>query len=499
MQKRYVAIWFRYLKTDWYTIRQPELSEIPFVLAAPNHGRMLVTAVNPLAQSQQINPGIVLADARALVPSVKFYEDHADFSTKLLTCIAKWCIRFTPFVAIDLPDGIILDVTGCSHLWGGEKNYLNAIKIRFKKSGYNVRLAMANTIAGAWAAVHYNMIDEIIDPSCHKSSLLNLPIDSLRLPPETVERLHKLGLSSIQNLIEIPRIALRRRFGNELIRKLDQALGVEKEFIDPIVTIEPYEERLPCLEPIITSIGIEIALKRLLGLLSQRLHHEQKGIRSACFKSYRVDNKIETISIGTNRASCDPVHLFKLFEEKISEIDPGLGIELFILSAQKVEDVFSKQERFLEKTSGFQDTNFSNLMDRLTNKIGAGKIHRYLPDEHHWPERSIKLASSVYEKENVEWISDRPRPVILLTNPEPIEVTAPIPDYPPMLFRYKNKLHKIKKADGPERIEREWWLDEGPQRDYYYVEDEQGYRYWLFRSGHYEDQNYKWFLHGFFA
>ena len=84
--------------------------------------------------------------------------------------------------------------------------------------------------------------------------------------------------------------------------------------------------------------------------------------------------------------------------------------------------------------------------------------------------------------------------------PEPIEVTAPIPDYPPMLFRYKGKLHKIIKADGPERIEQEWWLQEGQHRDYYCVEDEEGCRYWLFRSGHYDaEKTYQWFIHGFFA
>jgi protein ImuB len=151
-------------------------------------------------------------------------------------------------------------------------------------------------------------------------------------------------------------------------------------------------------------------------------------------------------------------------------------------------------------------------VDRISNKLGPGLIHRYLPAEHYWPERSYKEAAGLEEKPAGAWPADRPRPIHLLARPERIEVAAPIPDYPPMHFRYKNTLHKIVKADGPERIEPEWWIDgararEGggaidgaPHRDYYIVEDDAGARYWLFRSGHYTgERSSPWFLHGFFA
>ena len=147
---------------------------------------------------------------------------------------------------------------------------------------------------------------------------------------------------------------------------------------------------------------------------------------------------------------------------------------------------------------GLRDERISELLDRLSNKIGAAAIHRYLPNEHYWPERSVKAAASLDEEATTTWKVDRPRPLQLLARPETIEVMAPIPDYPPMNFRYKGKLHTIIKADGPERIEQEWWIEEGQHRDYYYVEDEEGCRYWLFRLGHY-DESYKWFVHGVFV
>jgi protein ImuB len=176
-----------------------------------------------------------------------------------------------------------------------------------------------------------------------------------------------------------------------------------------------------------------------------------------------------------------------------------LGIELFLLEAPVTETLSEEQETLWNISQGSENKVIMNLLDRIGVRVGMDKIHRYLPDEHHWPERSVKLAASLQEKSTVTWRSDLPRPVSLLHQPERIEVTAPIPDYPPMLFRYKGKIHKISKADGPERIEQEWWLQQGLHRDYYCVEDASGARYWIFRLGHYGENNPEWFIHGFFA
>ena len=500
MPKRFVSIWFRYLRTDWFSRRQPDLSGKPFVLASPDHGRMIVTAANALAQKEGIPIGTAVADARAIFPSLQVLDDKPELSTKLLTGIAAWCIRFTPAVAIDLPDGLMLDVSGCAHLWGGEKQYLTEIISRLKHFNYDVSAAMADTIGTAWAIARFGSDYPIIEPGQQMKALLPLPAAALRIDDEIRERLEKLGLRQINNFINMPRTALRRRFGLQLLKRLDQALGHEEEWIEPVQPIETYQERLSCLEPIVTATGIEIALQQLLDTLCKRLQQEEKGLRSSIFKCYRVDGKMESIGIGTNHPSCNSKHLFKLFEIKIATIEPALGIELFVLEAPKVEDRPPLQEKLWNSDDGLDDISLAELLDRIAGKIGAANIHRYVPDEHYWPERSFKPAGSIHEKLQTAWKIERPRPLHLLSKPEPIEVTAPIPDYPPMLFRYKGKPHKIIKADGPERIEQEWWLQQGQHRDYYCVEDEEGCRYWLFRSGHYDAaRSYQWFIHGFFA
>lgn len=499
MPKRFVTIWFRHLKTDWFTRCQPKLATIPFVLAAPDHGRIIITALNALAAAEGIHTGMAVADARAVIPSLQVMDDKPALSTTLLTNLALWCIRFTPVAGIHLPDVIVLDVSGCAHLWGGEAPYLAAINDRFKQFGYDTRTAMANTTGAAWAVAHFGTGYPIIESGGETKALLCLPAAALRLDTETTERLQKLGLQQVQHFINMPRSSLRRRFGKHLLQQLDKALGYEEESIVPVCPVAIYQERLPCLEPIVTATGIEIALTRLLHDLCKRLQQEEKGIRTAIFQCYRIDGKTEKIHIGTNRPSCNSKHLFKLFELKINSIEPALGIELFILEAEKVEELSAVQEA-LWKNTGLDNMALAELLDRIDGKTGTGHIHRYVPDEHYWPERSYKLAANINEPLTTPWRLDRPRPMRLLSNPERIEVTAPIPDYPPMNFRYKGNLHKIVKADGPERIEQEWWLQEGQHRDYYAVEDEEGHRYWLFRSGHYDlSKSYQWFIHGFFA
>jgi protein ImuB len=498
MQKRFVTIWFRYLKTDWFCHRHPELLHLPFVLTDMDHGRMIITAVNPVAYQQGIVAGMVLADARAIVPSLIYLDDIPGLPQKLLRSIAKWCIRFSPIVSIDLPDGIIIEATGCTNLWNGEISYLGSIFNRLKQIGYNVNAAIGDTPGKAWGLAHFSDQQPIIRCEDELNAFLFLPVAALRLEVDTVKRLDKLGLRQIRSILSMPRSVLRRRFGNHLLMRLDQALGRQEEIIQPVQPVEPYSERLPCLEPIVTATGIELALKKLLELLCKRLQQEGKGIRKLIFRGYRIDGNIQAIDIGTNRASSNVNHLFKLFEIKISSIEPALGIELFTLESSKVEDIHSTQEKFWDKACGLENPGLIQLLDRVSNKIGNGHIHRFLPAEHHWPDRSVRIAASLDEKTTIQWRTDRQRPIHLLQNPEPIWATAPIPDYPPMLFRYQNKLHKVKKADGPERIEKEWWIEEGQHRDYYAVEDEEGKRYWIFRSGHYSD-SYQWFIHGFFA
>jgi len=480
------------------TIRRPELKETAVVCAGASHGRMMVIAANHIANKLGIRTGMPLADARALVHELEVFDEKLGRKEKLLEGLARWAIRYTPLSSTD-GDGILLDISGCSHLWGGEEAYLKDIICRLHSSGYTVKAAIADTIGAAWAFSRYGKGREIVQHHQQYTALLSLPPSALRIPAEVNEKLHKLGLNKIERFIKMPRSVLRRRFGEILLQRISQAMGDEPEAFTPVDLIQEFEERLPCLEPIRTATAIEIAIQKLLEKLCQKLKNEGLGIRKAILKGYRIDGKIITSPIGTNRPSDDPSHLLKLFALNISSIAPGMGIELFSLTAEKTEKMQRPQEKIWSAQAGLDSQPLAQLLDRVAGKVGKNAIQRYLPKADYWPERAIIQAKDLQDDTSLSFHNPLNRPIQLLSQPEQIDVTAPIPDYPPMLFIYQGERHSIKKADGPERLERAWWLESGEHRDYYTVEDEKGNRYWIFRSGHYAAENSAWYIHGFFA
>jgi protein ImuB len=501
MSQRYLYLWFRHLSTDQITRRRPALRQIPFVLTVPNHGRKVITAVNVPAQLQGIRIGMFLADAKAILSDLEVQDDNPALTATALHYLALWSVRYTPTVATDSADGLMLDITGCPHLWQGEEPYLYSIINRLKNYGFDVRGTIADTPGAAWAIARYAKYQLIVQPGEHTQVLLSLPPAALRLSLPVLNLMARLGFYCIADLTANPRSALRRRFGEQCLLRLDQAMGRVEEFIEPVQLPEPYSERLPCLEPIVTHTGIEIALARLLDTVCTRLEKEGKGLRAAILKCYRVDDRIIQIQVGTTRPTHRAQHLMKLFAEKIGSIQPDLGIELFILDAPIVEDAAPRQGSLWQSPGGLRDPQLAELLDRVANKFGQKVIERYLPADHHLPEHALQPAANLTDQPASPWPADLSRPFYLLPTPEPIQVTFPTPDYPPMLIQYKNRLLTIKHALGPEQIMDEWWIDKAPYRDYYRVEDQHGTRLWVFRAGPGDDpaNPAQWYLHGIFS
>ncbi len=499
MQKSFVCIWFRYLKTDRTVIRQPALKSQPLVLISPVHGKMVITAANAIAHAQGIDRGISLADARAMIPGLLSLNDQPEKAVRWLNALGGYCNRFSPSVSLSGTDTLFIDATGCSHLWGGDAGYLSAIRNAFDAIGYQVRLAMAGTPGAAWALTRYGKDSTIAAPNRQMDVLLPLPPAALQLDPELVARFDKLGLKTICQLLQIPRPALLRRFGQALLDRVDACSGARIESWEPVFPPVEHQQRLASLEPIITLAGVEIALQTLLEKMIRQLSQEGLGIRQAVFTGFRSRQKPVSIRVGTSQPVQDLRRVFRLFEMKFDRLSLEPGIESFLLEVPRTEPVQHRQEKIWNGSAAADNEALAELIDRISNKFGASRISRFLPAEHHWPERAFRKATSLVEEKTSAWPAVE-RPVLLLPVPEKVEVSAPVPDYPPLLFRHKGVVHEIVSADGPERIEQEWWLQEGIARDYYIVEDKAGQRYWLFRSGHYQPGSRPdWYLHGYFA
>lgn len=373
MQKRFVSIWFRQLLADWQLIRRPELACVPFVFAAPDHGRMLITAVSQLALDAGVEVGMRAADAKAICRGLEVFDDKPGRPANLLRGLGEWCIRYSPIVSVDEfgMDGLLLDVSGCAHLWGGEREYLKEIISRLKGKGYTVRLAIADTPGAAWAVSHFGKLTPLIPAGRQTDALLSLEPEALRLEEVVLSKLRKLGFYQIKSFIGMPRSVLRRRFGEDFLLRLAQALGKEDEALQPLQVPIPFQERLPCMEPIKTRTGIEIAINRMLESICKRMQAEGKGLRTGVLTGYRIDGKVVQISIGTSVATHSVSHLFKLFQLKIEQIKPALGIELFVMDAPRVGDVMVPQEAIWTTSPGLDDQSVTRLLDRVAGKIWA--------------------------------------------------------------------------------------------------------------------------------
>jgi protein ImuB len=465
-------------------------------------GRGLLAAVDSRLVDS-IAPGMPLADARAIAPGIVALDADPEGDAAALRRLAHWCGRYSPWTATDGADGIWLDLTGVAHLFGDEAGLAADLVARLRRQGLSARAAVADTPGAASALARAGREPITVVPrGATKLALALLPVGTLRLPLETIELMERLGLRRIGDLYKLPRPALVARFGLAAAERLDQALGSLPEPLSPLPPAPTRSSHRRFAEPIARPEDLASAIASLAEALCRALAGDGVGARRLALRFYRVDGVVLALEAGTAQASRDPRHLAHLFAERLDRIEPDLGIEDMRLEALVVEPLGSRQAS-LDRTGAGADRSddaLANLVDRLENRLGAGAVTRLRPRDSHIPERAVERVPAFAPGEGgTPWDPDRMRPLRLLARPEPIEAVAPIPDDPPVLFRWRRLLHRIRAADGPERILGEWWRspeEETQLRDYYCVEDTDGRRFWLFRSGLHPA--HRWFLHGVF-
>jgi protein ImuB len=445
----------------------------------------------------------------ALVPELVTAEAEPEADAAALTALADWCVRFSPAVAADAPDGLFLDVTGVDHLWSGEARMLADFRDRLAANGLPFRCAIADTPGAAWALAHFAEDGTIAPPGGQAPLLAPLPPAALRLDTETWAQIERLGLRQVGQLMAIPRAPFGRRFGRAALTRLDQALGGEREALTFRRPPNPWFARLAFAEPISAPEDMARVTADVAAKLCARLETESQGARRFEIAFHRVDGKALPLAIGLSLPGRDPVRLAKLFAPKLETVDPGFGIEVVTLTAHAVEPTSGRQGRLDKAREATVEEGLAPLVDRLTNRLGEERVWRAVPVESHVPELAVGRARPLARPSDAQpWNRETPRPARLFRRPEPVDaVLAITPDDPPSQFRWRGQLHRVSRAEGPERIGEEWW--KGPiediqtdhVRDYYRVEDTEGARFWLFRAGLYGDPQTppKWWMHGLFG
>ena len=475
------------------------------VLIGREGRRRIVTAIDKSAEGLGLRLGMPVAKAQAISPGLIVMDADRQADVDGLRKLALWALqRVSPVVMADPPDGLVIDTTGADHLHGGEAPMLKSIVDRFTASGVETRAAVADTWGAAHAAARFlGRATTIVPPGEAARLLRPLPIAALRVDPETVQGLRTLGFERIGELMDQPRAPLALRFGPELGRRLDQALGTTADPVEPIREPEIVEVRRAFAEPIGAAETISRYVGKLVVALCSELEARGLGARQLDLLVHRVDGHRQGVRVGTAQPVRDVKRITRLLNEKIEEIDPGFGIELMELAAVVAEPFRERQT--ISSLVEEPEADISDFIDVLANRVGASRLYRFAPVASDVPERSVTRVSPLAPETGASWHGDWPRPPRLLPRPEPIETMALLPDNPPVWFNWRGVRRRIRRADGPERIRNEWWKREAEMatvRDYFRVEDDTGERYWIYRAGdgeRPESGSHRWFLHGVFG
>ncbi|PDT32283.1 nucleotidyltransferase [Rhizobium sp. L9] len=502
---RVVSVFFPTLATDRIRRADPSIPvETPLVVVARSGSKRWLSAVDGNAAKLGLHVGMAAAKAQALVQSVHMVDADPAADLAALERLTLWTLsQYSPVVAADPPDGIVMDTEGADHLQGGEELMLSGLVNRFRARGLPARAVVADTWGAAYGLARSITAEAKVIPAGKTAdAVARLPLSTLRLNAETISSLRMLGFKTVGELAAMPRAPLTLRFGPETARRVDQMFGRVAEPIDPIRCPEIIEVHRDFAEPIGAAETIAKYLSRLVTKLCRELQAKGLGVRRTDLIVHRVDNTIQALRAGTAKPVRDVGWLTKLLHDRIEKIDPGFGIEKLSLAATVVEPLDDRQIA-------------SNLIDDATVDVGAFidvlgnrgtyRIYRMAPVASDVPERSVQRISPVAAEVGQTWPSVWPRPVRLMDRPELIEVMALLPDHPPVWFTWRGKRRRVKRADGPERIFGEWWQrtsEWAAVRDYFTVEDEIGERYWIYRSGDGVDADtgsYRWYIHGVFA
>jgi protein ImuB len=475
-------------------------------LIATDRGVRRLYAVDEAAAALGLYPGQKATDAMALVPELTTAEADPEGDLATLNALVDWCVRFSPAVAVDPPDGLFLDITGAAHLWGGEAAMLHDLILRLARQGIPARGAVAGSAGAAWALARFGPGQVVAAPGEEAALVSPLPVAGLRLEPETAAQLARLGLTTIGQIAAMPRDQLARRFGAAAMTRLDQALARGEEALAFRRPPTPWFARLAFAEPLSAPDDLARASRDIAEVLCARLEAEGRGAGRFELAFHRLDGRAERLAIGLSLPGRDSRSIARLFAPMLETVDPGFGVEVVTLAAERVERLGERQTSLDTLDEVAVEDGIAPLIDRLANRLGEDRVWRPAPYPSHTPERAVVRRPPFAARAAGGWDRTKPRPLRLFGRPEPIEATARIPDDPPILFRWRGQLHRVRRAEGPERLAEEWWRRPPGEstaahvRDYYRVEDDTGARYWIFRAGLYgADGGVKWWLHGLFG
>ena len=507
-KRRILALWFARLPTD-RLLRRSQF-KAPLVISHKANNALYVYALEARAQKLGLYKGQPLANARAMVQPLEIIPADERADAALLENIAAWCDRFTPLVSLDAPDGLFLDITGASHLFGGEAAMLATVKQKIAACGFSVQGAIAGTSLAARTLARFAP-NIIVPAGCEAEKITPLSITALDCDDKILRALRHAGLKTVGMVAERLHSELSERLGKNFVTRLRVMLGAEEQPLQPRRPLPDLMAEQRFAEPVVTEAIISASLLSLAESLSSILEREGRGARLLEAVFFRADGKVERIVIKMGEPLRDPKVMLRLLRQKLDALadplDPGFGFDLIRLEALLAEETKPATVSFDSDENARRQVRF--LTDRLSIRFGEHRVQRFVPQDTHIPEyagAAVPAQDDEFAAQN--WRLKRQpgdpprRPLRLLERPEEIKAGLPLaPDGPPKYFRWRQCHYDITRAEGPERIAMEWWRATGLTRDYFRVETKEGQRFWLYRDGLYKEKGFadRWYLQGIFA
>lgn len=470
-------------------------------------GALRLAAVDPAASGLGLSPGMTLADARARTPDLRTVADDPDADASLLRRVLKDFGRFTPMIALDPPHGLMLDVSGCAHLFGDEAGLVRTAQRRAAGIGLSLRWALADTPQSARALARFGPGGLFVGQEA-RTAVRRLSVAALELAEPDERALRRAGLKHLSDLDDRPRAPMAARFGTDFPARLARVLGDEDVRITPHRPVPACVADRILVEPIVSQDDVERVFHDLVADAVDQLDQRGRGGRAFEVFFYRLDGHVRRVSIRTGQPSRDPAVLHRLFKERLGALahplDPGFGFDQMRLAVPWTEPIAPTQAGLEGERP--ESEQVGHLIDRLAARLGPESVLSFQPFGSHMPERASRLLPSGVAEPEAEWHEPDPddpplRPLQMFDPPQPVDTLAEVPDGSPLRFRWRRVLHQVVRSEGPERIAGEWWrAPDQRTRDYYRVEDSEGRRFWLFRQGLYgETAEPRWFIHGLFA
>ena len=492
----------------------------PWIVADKQQNALQIVAMNDAAAAIGLEIGMPVANARAICPDIEMFDADVAADAQALERIADWCDRFTPLVALDPPYGLFLDISGCTHLFGGEDRMLALVCGSLAGQGFVANAAIAGTPACARALTRAAR-GRIVPEGQETAAVEHLPVFALGAEDTITRGLRRAGLKTIGDVASREPREIAARFGKSFTDLLREVLGQSDAPISPRRLPPDFMVERHFAEPVATEDTIAATVSGLAQKLVVAMERQGKGARRLEASFFRVDGVVRTIAADAGQPVTRAALIDRLFRERFDALadplDPGFGFDLIRLSASRVDAVVQEQ-RDLDARAQDND-EMAALIDRLAARLGGRRVMGYLPQDTHIPERAaLAMPAQVHWPKalSAHWpqrCENEPplRPLRMFERPEEIKVTAAsVPDGPPPRFTWRRATHAVVRAEGPERIAMEWWKSETSilTRDYFRVEDTEGLRFWIYRDGLYGSElvddkgeriEPKWYVHGVFA